>query len=185
MKDIEVTCEVFEKVEKIKNTLEVNEFKYIQTFTLDDIYMYNKMNNQFFIKNGRITDTLIIRSVSENDKKIICKKRNYDDDGFEVSTDKTVVKVNDIVNSEKFLNFLGYERFLRMIDINYMYESEKYIAYIQEIKDLGIFLEIELKDIDKDITIYDLIEYTKKLDLKIGNKFDIRKAEYLYNKINR
>ena len=185
MKDIEITCEVFEKVEKIKNTLLEKGFKYIETFTLDDIYMYNKDNNQFFIKDGKISDTLIIRNVSEDDKKIICKKRNYDNDGLEIDTDKTVLKVKDIDASEKLLNILGYERYLRMIDTNYMYESENYIAYIQEIKDLGIFLEIELKDTNNYSTVYDLINYTKELNLKIGNKFDIRKAEYFYNKINK
>lgn len=185
MKDIEITCEVFETVEKIKNTLLEKGFKYIETFTLDDIYMYNKDNNQFFIKDGKISDTLIIRNVSEDDKKIICKKRNYDNDGLEIGTDKTVLKVKDIDASEKLLNILGYERYLRMIDTNYMYESENYIAYIQEIKDLGIFLEIELKDTNNYSTVYDLINYTKELNLKIGNKFDIRKAEYFYNKINK
>lgn len=185
MKDIEITCEVFETVEKIKNTLLEKGFKYIETFTLDDIYMYNKDNNQFFIKDGKISDTLIIRNVSEDDKKIICKKRNYDNDGLEIDTDKTVLKVKDIDASEKLLNILGYERYLRMIDTNYMYESENYIAYIQEIKDLGIFLEIELKDTNNYSTVYDLINYTKELNLKIGNKFDIRKAEYFYNKINK
>ena len=183
--DIEITCEVFETVEKIKNTLLEKGFKYIESFTLDDIYMYNKDNNQFFIKDGKISDTLIIRNVSEDDKKIVCKKRNYDNDGLEISTDKIVLKVKDIDASEKLLNILGYERYLRMIDTNYMYESENYIAYIQEIKDLGIFLELELKDTNNDSTVYDLINYTKELNLKIGNKFDIRKAEYFYNKINK
>ena len=101
MKDIEITCEVFETVEKIKNTLLEKGFKYIESFTLDDIYMYNKDNNQFFIKDGKISDTLIIRNVSEDDKKIICKKRNYDNDGLEIDTDKTVLKVKDIDASEK------------------------------------------------------------------------------------
>lgn len=182
MKDIEITCEVFEKVEKIKNTLIGKGFKYKESFTLDDIYMYNKSNKQFFIKDGKIADTLIIRNVSEDDKKIICKKRIYDNDGLEIGTDKTILKVKDIEASEKLFNILGYERYLRMIDTNHMYESENYIVYIQEIKDLGLFLEIELKG-NNDNTVYDLINYTKKLNLKIGNKFDIRKAEYFYNQI--
>lgn len=183
MKDIEITCEVFETVKKIKNTLLGKGFKYIESFTLDDIYMYNKNNNEFFIKDGKISDTLIIRNVSEDDKKIICKKRNYDNDGLETSTDKTVM---DIEASEKLLNILGYERYLRMIDTNYMYESEKYVAYIQEIQNLGTFLEIELKNPgNSEVTIYDLIKYVKGLNLRIETKFDIRKAELLYNTINK
>ncbi len=184
MMDIEITCEIFETTEKIKNTLLENGFQFIESFTLDDIYMYCKNNNKFFIKDGKISDTLIIRSVNDNDKKIICKKRNYDNKGLEIGTDKTVLKVNDICASEKFLNVLGYERYLRMVDTNYMYENEKYIAYIQEVKNLGIFLEIEIKDTNNNETVYDLIKYAKGLNLKIGSKFDIRKAEKLYSKIN-
>ena len=110
MKNIEITCEVFEKIEKIKKVLLENGFKYIETFTLDDIYMYNKENNQFFLKDGKISDTLIIRSVDNNNKQIICKKRKYDDEGLEISTEETVLKVKDIVDSEKFLNVLGYKK---------------------------------------------------------------------------
>ncbi len=79
-----------------------------------------------------------------------------------------------------------YERYLRMIDTDYMYESEKYVAYIQEIQNLGTFLEIELKNPgNSEVTIYDLIKYVKGLNLRIGTKFDIRKAELLYNTINK
>ena len=185
MKDVEITCEVFETTEKIKNTLLENGFHFVESFTLDDVYMYSKSDNKFFIKDGKISDTLIIRNVDNNDKKIICKKRNYNDEGLEISTDKTVLKVNDICASENFLNVLGYQRYLRMVDTNYMYESQKYVAYIQEIKDLGIFLEIETKDTNNNETVYDLIEYTKGFNLKIGSKFDVRKAEQLYIKMNK
>ena len=46
MMDIEITCEIFETTEKIKNTLLENGFQFIESFTLDDIYMYCKNNNK-------------------------------------------------------------------------------------------------------------------------------------------
>lgn len=49
------------------------------------------------------------------------------------------MKVKDIEASEKFLNILGYERYLRMIDTNYMYENGRYTVYIQDIKELEVF----------------------------------------------
>lgn len=186
MKDVELTCEVFANIEKIKEALLEQKFEFVEEFTLDDIYMYNKANKDFFIKDGKITDTLIIRYVDDTDKKIICKKRNYNNEGLEISTDKTVLKVKDIESSEKLLNTLGYERYLRMIDTNYMYENDKYVAYIQEIKDLGVFLEIEAKVIkNEETTMKDLIDYVKSFNLKIGNKFDIRKAELFYETNNK
>lgn len=75
MKDVEITCEVFDNVDNVKSTLLEKGFNFIETFTLDDIYMYNKDNKDFFIKDGKISDTLIIRNVDDEDKKIVCKKK--------------------------------------------------------------------------------------------------------------
>ena len=181
--DTEITCEVYDDIALIKKELENNKFHYVEEFTLDDIYMYNPQTREFAEEDGRITNTLIIRYVNENDKKIICKKRNYDNDGFEVGTEKTILKIEDIEIAEKLLNILGYNRFLRMIDKNYMYENENYIAYIQEVDGLGTFLEIETKNKENsEIEIQKLIELVKSLQLKIGTKFDVRKAELLYKK---
>lgn len=181
--DTEITCEVYEDISLIKKELANNDFHYVEEFTLDDIYMYDSNTGEFAEKDGRITNTLIIRYVNENDKKIICKKRSYDNNGFEIGTEKTTLKIQDIEVAEKLLNILGYKRFLRMIDKNYMYENENYIAYIQEVEGLGTFLEIETKNKENaEVEIQKLIELVKTLQLKTGTKFDIRKAEMLYKK---
>ena len=185
IKDVEITCEVFEEISTIVKVLEDKGFKYIEEFTLDDIYMKNDKTNEFAPKNGRITDTLIIRYVNEDDKKIVCKRRNHNSNGFEISTEKSVLKVMSIEEAEKHLNILGYTRFLNMIDKNYMYENDEFIAYIQDVKDLGIFIELEAKKVENaEQNIEQLIEFVKTLNLKIGTKFDIRKANLLYSKQN-
>lgn len=183
MKEIELTCEVYDSIEKVESILKEKKFRFIESFTLDDIYMYNKRNQEFFINDGKISDTLIIRNVDDVDKKIICKKREYNDDGLEIGTNKSVLRVKNVEESEKFLNSLGYERYLRMIDKNYMYENDKYIAYIQEIEELGTFLEVEAKNIrDEKNEMVNLIKYIKSWDIRTGKKFDIRKAEMFYQK---
>ena len=185
IKDVEITCEVFEEIPTIIKALEDKGFKYVEEFTLDDIYMRNDKTNEFAPKNGKITDTLIIRYVNEDDKKIVCKRRNHDNKGFEISTEKSVLKVLNIEDAEKHLNMLGYTRYLNMIDKNYMYENDEYIAYIQEITDLGTFIEIEAKEVENaEQSVEKLIEFFKSLSLKIGTKFDIRKADLLYSKQN-
>ncbi len=181
--DTEITCEVYDDISVIKKELEKNNFHFIEEFTLDDIYMYNEKTNEFGEKDGRITDTLIIRYVNENDKKIICKKRIYDDNGFEVQTNKTKLVIESIEAAEKFLNILGFKRFLRMIDKNYMYENDNYTAYIQEVEGLGTFLEIETKNKEAaESEIKKLTELMKSFKLKCGTKFDVRKAEKLLYK---
>lgn len=181
--DKEITCEVFEEIPIIVEVLEKEGFKYIEEFVLNDIYMNNTNTNEFFLKNGRIEDSLVIRYVNENDKKIICKRRIYNNGELGISTKKSVLKVSSIEEAELHLNMLGYTRFLNMIDKNYRYENNDYIAYIQEVENLGIFLELEIKEIEnKNQSVEDLIKYVKSLDLKIGTKFNVRKAELLYAK---
>ncbi len=180
-KDIEITCEVFEEISYIRSVLENSGFHYVEEFTLDDIYLSNCNTKQFVPKDGKITDTLIIRYVNENDKKIICKQRNYDEKGFEISTDKSVLRIENIEDAERLFNMLGYVRYLRMIDKNYRYESDNCIAYIQEVANLGTFLELEAKN--KEITAKQLVSYLQSLPLKTGTNFDVRIAEMLYKKI--
>ena len=87
--------------------------------------------------------------------------------------------------AEELLNVLGYTKFLRMIDKNYMYKNENYVAYIQEIEGLGTFLEIETKSNENpEVQIQKLIDLVKSLKLKTGTKFDVRKAELLHKKQN-
>lgn len=181
--EIEITCEVYDDLQTIKKILESKGLKYKEEFTLNDIYMKNNKTNEFGPEGGRITDTLIIRHVNENDIKIICKRRKYNIEGIEISIAKSMKKVDSIEVAEKQLNSLGYTRYLNMIDKNYMYENDEFIVFIQEVKDLGLFLEVEIKQVNQEEQNKQrLINFVKSLELNIGIKFDIRKVELLYNK---
>ncbi len=183
MNNIEVTCQIYSNISDVKKALEDNNFKFVEDFILDDIYLYNKDTGQFAEVDGRIKDTLILRYVNEEEKEIICKKRKYNNEGLEIETEKRTLKIDDIRKAEDLLECLGYKSFLRMIDKNSKYENEEYIAFIQEVENLGTFLEIESKDNENAETQFKkLIELVKAFGLEIGTKFDIRKAELLYKK---
>lgn len=185
IKEIEITCEVFEPTSNIMKSLEDIGFKYTDEFTLNDIYMKNDNTGKFGPKERKITDTLIIRYVNENDMKVICKKRKYNNEGLEISAEKSISKITSIEDTEKKLNALGYTRFLNMVDKNYMYDNDDFIVYIQEVKDLGTFLEVESKKVDnEEQRIEELKEFVKTFGLKIGSDFNIRKAELLYKRQN-
>ena len=149
------------------------------------IYICNKKTNEFGVNSGKITDTFIIRNTNGKDKEIIIKKRRYNKNGFEIEMKKRSFRIDNIEKTEELFKCLGYDRFLRMKDKNYKYENKEYIAFIQEVENLGIFLEIESKNKqDSETRIKKLIELIKSLKLKIESKFDIRKAELLYKKQN-
>ena len=178
MSELEITCQVFKDILKIKEELERRGFSYKKEFWIDDTYFYNKQTKKFSVKEGKLTDSLVVRYVNENDKKKICKK--YDSTGIEMS----VLRVEDIQEAEKHLLLLGFEKMLTLKYKNYMYENEEYIVYIQEVKDLGVFIELEAKN-QNNKTIDGLIKFIKTMDLQAGTEFNIRKAELLYNKLNQ
>ena len=175
MKELEITCQIYNNVLDIRKELERKKFIFKKEFIIDDMYMHNTKTGNFAVTNGKITDSLVIRYVNENDKKIICKKNVSN------NIEKTILKVDSIEDVEMHLNMLGYTKFLRLTYNNYMYENKQYIAYIQEVKNLGNFLELEAKD-GENQSIENLIEYVKMLNLKTGEEFNVRKAELLYNK---
>ncbi len=178
MKEIEVTCQIYDSITKIIEELIKKGFKYKKEFIIQDSYFHNLKNEEFSIKNGILTDSLVVRYVNEDDKKIICKRNILN------NTQKSILKVSNIENAKKHLNMLGYTEMFKFIYKNYMYENSEYVAYIQEVSDLGIFLELEYKE-QENRKKESLIEFIKTMDLHLGTNFNIRKAELLYGKMKK
>lgn len=178
MNELEITCQVFDDILKIKEELQKQGFAYKKEFSIDDTYFYNKQTGEFSIREGKLTDSLVVRYVNENDKKIICKKY------YSNVIEKSVLKIENIQEAEKHLSMLGFEKMLRLKYKNYMYENEEYVVYLQEVKDLGVFIELEAKE-PNDKSVDNLIKYIKTMNLQIGTEFNVRKAELLYNKLNK
>ena len=182
--EIEITVEVFDEMDIIKNKLQEAGLNFTKTFTLHDIYFKNKDTNRFFINDGHISDVLIIRRSDDGTKLIICKQRHYDDSGFEIGTTKTKISFDKFDEAKSFLNSLGFEEYLEMIDEHLKFENDNYRVFIQQVKELGVFLEVEATDLAGQTSVQDLITFVKNLGLKIGDNFNVRKADMLYAKKN-
>ena len=97
MKEIEVTCQIYDSITKIIEELIKKGFKYEKEFIIQDSYFHNLKNEEFSIKNGILTDSLVVRYVNEDDKKIICKRNTLN------NTEKSILKVSNIENAKPFL----------------------------------------------------------------------------------
>ena len=56
MSELEITCQVFKDILKIKEELERRGFSYKKEFWIDDTYFYNKQTKKFSVKEGKLTD---------------------------------------------------------------------------------------------------------------------------------
>ena len=99
-------------------------------------------------------------------KKQFVKEEIIIINGFEISTEKVCIKrYMSIEDAEKHLNILGYTRFLNMIDKNYMYENDEFIAYIQDVNRFRNYLQNQKqkKVENAEQNIEKLIEFLKVL----------------------
>ena len=94
-------------------------------------------------------------------------------------TNTTTIKNGSIING------MDKSNLVTGLTLDSGEEVVYYIAvYIQEVKDLGVFIELEAKN-QNNKTIDGLIKFIKTMDLQAGTEFNIRKAELLYNKLNQ
>ena len=74
-------------------------------------------------------------------------------------------------------------------NIKHTYYTREYEIVLEEVKDLGLFLEVErLKVGDKEDIVFvkkEIFNFIKSLDIEIGEELDSGKPELMLNKQGR
>jgi predicted adenylyl cyclase CyaB len=172
--EIEVTYQADNSLQQIQETLENQGCKFKKNYIMSDIYFYNVLDNSFNANSGKITDTCVLRQV-EDEIKIVVKKRVFNEKSEEIGTNSSTLHVIDKEEAIKFIEKNNFEKYLEMENSQYEYKHEKYDIYVQCIKNLGIFLEVE----GKDSTLEELKSFVRNLNLNLGENSNCRKAELL------
>ena len=195
--DISVSHLIYDKVDKknieteIKIKLEENEFNRLNNF-LSKNAEFKKENNQvdvyyqptyrkFIPKNINDTINEWLR-IGKRGNKIILNYKNWHENKY---CDEYEVEIDDFENLDKIFKILGIEQ-IALVDktrITYFYLN-KYEIALDYVKELGYFIEIEIKKYDKSaLEEYDdLITLSKSLNLNLSN---IDKRGYPYHIIAR
>ena len=88
--------------------------------------------------------------------------------------------IKDIKSGQKFIEALGYKELFRIDDLNILLSNGKNEIYVQDVLDLGVYLEMESKNIYSDN------DNGKSIDEIISNfnsyELNVEKDEYFANK---
>lgn len=173
---------------EIKIKLNKNEFDYLKDFLNKKAKFINESNqkdtyyqpiHRKFIEVDNITEWLRIRE--QGNKKILNYKKWYDT----IYCDEYEVEIDNTENLDKIFKIIGLEiiAFVDKTRIKYMYMN-KFEFSLDYIKELGYFVEIEIKHYDKSIMEeYDnLLKLAKNLGLNLNN---IDKHGYPYYLIEK
>lgn len=184
MKEIEILVEVFDKQEKVKKALE--KFKYIGLkHTIDEYYYDPKRDTLKPDKNNNLLHCLRLRE-KNNDFSI-----TYKDDVFEgdkwLYSNEFETKVDDIVVLKKIFEKLGLKKFIVIDNKKETYEYNKYEIVLEDVKDLGLFMEVELctnDDVDVKKIKKEIQQFIDSLGLNVSAELNMGKPEMYMKKNN-
>ncbi len=183
MEEIELTFRLENTREEIEEILKKDEFKFVKKYTVRDIYMCLDCVDIINTKNRDILkDSIIIRS-AEDKVAVIYKKKIYDEKGSTIYRERYDMGVDNVDNALKIFKNIGYKELITMTDSISEYKYKNTKLFLEEVDDLGSFLEIELdagnsKDSFLEQAVYNL----RRSEFKFNEKlFDVKKAEEMIN----
>ena len=140
MKEIEILVQLYDNIEKCKNSLN-SKYVYEGTnMTIDEYYYDPLRNNLKPNKYNQIDECLRLRH--KEDSCYI----TYEVDKFEgkkwLYSDEYETKVEDITQLHKIFDLLGLKQLLIIKNKKSNYKSDKYEITIEEVEDLGNFMEV-------------------------------------------
>lgn len=158
---IKISEQEYNNIEKFlkENGRFINEQRQIDTY-------YEPTYRRFYKKNEKVTEWL---RIGERGNKTILNYKNW----YDYYCDEYEVEVDDINNLQKIFKQLNLEELIKVDKKRKTYTyKNKYEIDLDKVKELGYFIEIEIKKYNKELEeeYKELIELAKNLNLNLNNQ---------------
>ena len=181
-KELEICVRGLVSFDEMKEDLFNLGFRIQEDFVLKDIYMV--LEETFIsLENEKqiFSDYLLIRHTLGKKKMITLKRKKFDKDGMIQSQESLKCQIYDISEAYNLLNALGYKKLFEICDHNLLLTNGQNEIYLQDVEGVGVYLEMEQKNLLLDHnngdTILQMIDNLNKYDLKIDKSdYFVRKA---------
>ncbi len=184
MKEIEVLVEVYDKIENIKKKLKKYEYNGLKR-TIDQYYYDPKRSELKPDKNNQLDHCLRLRS--KNEEYSITYKDDIFENGKWLYSNEYETKIEDIKIVEKIFDKLGLKKFIEIDNSKETYHYNNYEIVIENVKDLGIFMEIEYctdKNVDVKVIKKEIQDFIDSLNIKVSKELNMGKPEMYIKKHN-
>lgn len=184
MKEFEITVKLENSKEEAINILENNGFELYRKSLLIDTYMLKNDIDYISQDNKKVLNNcIILRNINNNINYVIYRKKEYDERGNTIKRDTYELLVDNIdVAKELFLN-IGYKELIHIEDDSVTYKKDDITSIIEDVCDLGLFLEIEI-DVNSinENTIENVTSMFRNMGFEFSSDYDVKKAELMLNK---
>ena len=184
MRETEITVQILGDVEVAKQQIESSGLIKVSEFTMTDHY-FSKMTKEQIKKlpyEEIIRNSFLLRSFSQEDRptRILYKNKVLDEQGNVVAEDKVVSLVEDEEKAKKVFDMAGIPCWCDMVQKMTLYKNEKMKFVVQEIDDLGAFIEYEedesMTGLDEMEKINLMLSNLKNIGVSFGNDFSCKKV---------
>ncbi len=184
MKEIEILVEVYDDIEKVKECLK--QFKYVGLkHTIDEYYYDPKRDELKPDKDNQLSHCLRLRN--KNDEYSITYKDDIFDNGKWLYSNEYETRVESIDMLKEIFKRLGLEKFIEIDNEKDIYKTDKYEIALENVKGLGIFMEVEYCTNDNvDIVAIknEIQEFIDSLNINVSKELNIGKPEMYLHKYN-
>ena len=184
MKEIEILVEVYDDINNVKEKLKKLEYIGLK-HTIDEYYYDPKRDELKPDENNQLNHCLRLRT-KDNEYCITYKDDVFDNDIWLYSNEYET-KIENIDITREIFNKLGLKKFIEIDNKKETYKYNDYEIVIEDVKDLGLFMEVEYcTDDDVDIKkIKNEIQlFIDSLELNVSEELNIGKPEMYMKKHN-
>jgi predicted adenylyl cyclase CyaB len=185
MKEIEILTQVFDDKEKVVKILE--KFNFVGVKKTLDIYFFDPLRSDLKPDvEGCLNNCFRLRK--KDDKSFLAYKIDrFDENKIWLYSDEHEVEVFDFEKIIEILKHLGLEILVEVENQKYTYLTDKYEIVFEEVKNLGLFFEVEYlqaEDVDDVIKIKkEIWNFIKSLDIKVGEELNVGKPELMLKRL--
>lgn len=184
MKETEITVQVFDDVQYVRNRLKELGYELKEEYCMTDWY-FSKFEKRELIGMKYIdilNNSFLIREICDPNPRcqIVYKKKLMDDQDNVIQEEKFKVDVASSTNSIKVFTMSGLTNWCCVKNDSEVYKKGKTELALQYIKDLGLFIEYEEDDTMVDMSEKEKFEHMseviKTLGLNLGTDFSAKKV---------
>lgn len=194
MANTEITVQVFDNIDNLKQKLSSLGYTQTEEFSGNDYYFTTLSDNEILTANYQtlLDASVIVRSYStlsspEKTSMLLFKNKTIDKNGTVIAEEKVSSKIDNPENTIKILNLAKLKNWLSLKQKNAFYKLGEKTIIVGTVEGLeGCFMEIEEYASIKNLTPTQKIEKLKadalSFGFNLGTDFSVKKVDMLHSK---
>jgi len=186
-KEVEILVQVLDKKQKVIKKL--RGLKFLGNKKTSDIYFFDpKRKDLKPDKNNQLKNCLRIRNKSGK-SSIAYKVDHFDKKGIWLYSDEYESEISDFDKIGEIFKKLGFCELVKLENTKSTFINNKYEIVLEEVKDLGLFMEVERLKVGAKENIIkikkEIWDWIKTLDINVSLELTMGKPELMLKKIKQ